>query len=44
MFLGRVIGKIWATRKDASLKGFRLLVVEPIDHEHNKAGDGVCRG
>ena len=39
MFLGRVIGKIWATRKDASLKGFRLLVVEPIDHAHNKAGD-----
>ncbi len=39
MFLGRVIGKIWATRKDASLKGFRLLVVEPIDHDHKKAGD-----
>ena len=39
MFLGRVIGKIWATRKDASLKGFRLLVVEPIDHDHKNAGD-----
>ncbi len=39
MFLGRVIGKIWATRKDASLKGFRLLVVEPVDHENNPTGD-----
>ena len=39
MFLGRVIGKIWATRKDAALDGFRLLIVEPIDHDRARAGD-----
>ena len=39
MFLGRVIGKIWATRKDSSLNGIRLLVVEPLDHNRKKAGD-----
>jgi ethanolamine utilization protein EutN len=39
MFLGRVIGKVWASRKDPSLSGIRLLVVEPIDHHHKKTGD-----
>ena len=39
MFLGRVIGKVWATRKDSSLKGFRLLIVEPIDQDRKQAGD-----
>jgi ethanolamine utilization protein EutN len=31
MFLGRVIGEVWATRKDPTLSGKRLLVVEGID-------------
>ena len=31
MFLGRVIGEVWATRKVADLEGKRLLVVEPVD-------------
>ena len=39
MYLGRVIGKVVATRKDRSLKGFRMLVVEPLDHNRNKTGD-----
>lgn len=39
MFLGRVIGKIWATRKDPALQGVRLLVVEPLDHHLKNAGD-----
>ena len=39
MFLGRVIGKIWATRKDPSLTGMRLLVIEPLDHHKQNAGD-----
>jgi ethanolamine utilization protein EutN len=32
MFLGTVVGQVVATRKHASLKGHRLLVVQPIDH------------
>ena len=39
MFLGRVIGKAVATRKDASLTGIRLLIVQPVDHERKAAGD-----
>ncbi len=31
MFLGRVIGEVWATRKVADLAGKRLLVVEALD-------------
>ena len=31
MFLGRVIGQVWATRKLADLEGKRLLVIQPLD-------------
>ena len=39
MFLGRIIGKVVATRKDPSLTGMRLLVVQPLDHERKETGD-----
>lgn len=29
MNLGKVIGRVWATRKDSSLKGQRMLFVQP---------------
>ena len=31
MFLGKVIGEVWATRKMPDLVGKRLLLVEPLD-------------
>ena len=31
MFLGRVVGQVWATKKAADLAGKRLLVVEALD-------------
>lgn len=31
MRLGRVIGSVWATQKDPSLEGRRMLVVQPVD-------------
>lgn len=31
MFLGRVIGEVWASRKVQDLEGKRLLVVEALD-------------
>jgi len=31
MFLGRVVGQLWATKKADDLKGLRLLVVEAVD-------------
>lgn len=50
MFVGKVIGNVWATRKDAALNGLKLLVVKPIDHysDHGRpemvAADSVGAG
>ncbi len=32
MQICKVIGNVWATKKDDSLNGFKLLVVEPVDY------------
>ncbi|SKC38101.1 EutN/CcmL family microcompartment protein [Maledivibacter halophilus] len=32
MIIGRVVGNVWATRKEESLNGLKLLVVKPIDY------------
>src|SRR2546428_11030731 len=34
MLLGRVIGTVWATRKDEKLEGLKLLVVRELDLEY----------
>ena len=39
MFLGRVIGKVVATRKDPALEGLSLMVVLPIDDNRVPAGE-----
>lgn len=31
MFLGRVVGTVWATKKAESLEGLRLLIIQPFD-------------
>jgi ethanolamine utilization protein EutN len=41
MFLGRVIGEVWATRKAADLEGHRLLVVQPLDDREGRKADMV---
>jgi microcompartment protein CcmK/EutM len=33
MFLGRVIGTVWATRKEERLDGLKLLIVREVDLE-----------
>jgi ethanolamine utilization protein EutN len=38
MLLGRVIGNVVATMKDASLTGQRLLLVQPIDRNGRDKG------
>jgi ethanolamine utilization protein EutN len=30
MFLGRVVGSVWASVKDPQLEGLRLLIVQPV--------------
>ena len=38
MRLGRVIGSIWATQKDPSLAGRRMLLVQPLRADGTDAG------
>mgnify|MGYP001429687910 CR=1 FL=1 len=41
MFLGRVVGEVWATRKMADLDGKRLLVVEALDERRDPGAPKV---
>ena len=41
MFLGRVVGEVWATKKAADLAGKRLLVVEALDERRDPAAPKV---
>ncbi len=36
---GRVIGRVVASRKEKSLEGARLLLVQPTDWKGNASGD-----
>lgn len=38
MRLARVIGKVWATAKDASLNGLRFSVIQPLNHRQEPEG------
>ncbi|MCD6310334.1 MAG: EutN/CcmL family microcompartment protein [Candidatus Eremiobacteraeota bacterium] len=39
MFAGRVIGRVVCTRKDESLKGLKLLLIEPLTWKGEPDGD-----
>jgi ethanolamine utilization protein EutN len=41
MRLGRVIGKVWAERKTDSLRGCRLLLVQPVSFAGKRQGGPV---
>lgn len=41
MFLGRVVGEVWATKKAADLNGLRLLVVEALDERREPGAKKV---
>jgi microcompartment protein CcmK/EutM len=38
MFLGRVIGRVWATAKNQALESHRLLIVQPVNTELQATG------
>ena len=38
MRIGRVINNIWATRKDESLTGVKLMIVELVDRPNENQG------
>lgn len=37
MIIGEVIGNVWATRKEESLRGLKLMVVKPVDGASDRA-------
>lgn len=39
MYLGRVIGRLVATRRTTGLTGEKLLIVQPVDEKGERAGD-----
>lgn len=41
MMLGRVIGNVVATMKDASLDGHKLLIVQPLDRHGRDKGKPI---
>ena len=41
MFFAKVIGTVWATRKDEHLTGFKLQFIQPMDARCNPAGDPI---
>jgi microcompartment protein CcmK/EutM len=36
LFLGRVIGTVWSTKKDENLVGAKLLIVRQLDLDYNE--------
>ena len=41
MRLAKVIGNIWATRKEDSLTGLKLLIVQPIEVDGQPSGPSL---
>ncbi|MEO8166716.1 MAG: EutN/CcmL family microcompartment protein [bacterium] len=41
MFFAKVIGNVWATRKDENLNSFKLLFIQPINGKRENAGDPI---
>ncbi|HHV79497.1 MAG TPA: EutN/CcmL family microcompartment protein [Firmicutes bacterium] len=39
MLIAQVKGNIWATRKEDALKGYKLLVVQPVDVNGKPVGN-----
>ena len=38
MYLGKVIGTVWGTRKDENLRTFKLQFVQPLNADRQNAG------
>lgn len=39
MYLGKVIGTIWATKKYETITGYKMQFVQPLNAELEKTGD-----
>jgi ethanolamine utilization protein EutN len=41
MFLGKVIGSVWATQKEEGMDNLKLMIVQPLDFRDREAGQTV---
>jgi len=41
VLLGKVIGSVWATRKYETIKGYKILLVQPLNSDNEKLGDPI---
>jgi ethanolamine utilization protein EutN len=41
MFIGKVVGSVWATQKEAGMENLKLLIVQPLDLNENGSGQPV---
>ncbi len=41
MLLGKVIGSVWATRKYESIKGYKIMLVQPLNSDEEALGDPI---
>jgi ethanolamine utilization protein EutN len=41
MFLGKVIGSVWATQKETGMENLKLMIVQPIDVKESESGQVV---
>jgi microcompartment protein CcmK/EutM len=41
MFLGKVVGTVWSTKKTPDLEGVRFLIVHPFDLDHEPSKNVV---
>jgi ethanolamine utilization protein EutN len=38
MFLGKVIGSVWATQKEEGMDNLKLMIVQPLDFRERESG------
>jgi len=41
MYIGKVIGTIWATKKYETLKGFKMQLMQPLNSDYKNVGDPI---
>lgn len=41
MFLGKVVGSVWATQKETGMDQLKLMLVQPVDLQGNRQGQVV---
>lgn len=41
MYLARVIGNIWATKKYEALHGFKMMLIQPLNADDEATGEPI---